>query len=520
MSSSEVFQTAVDLMQPIYTTAVIHIVAELRDSQWFNLYTSVIYGREIDLLSVPDYVDHALYDPSLLCMRRRLSRSSAEAFTVAALTGTATCGSWTITYVTEGEVVGFRPATAASDLNESSFWETSLWSRERIGRAKIFDGKPLRNSNAWEVAEYLKPLCEARWLPVPLRRHPEKLGDLDEIWPSPISLESRSRDGAWALEVASIDISLLARDVAITGSLLKNDLIVRALHYHGQGPHTIKEDVDAIAVMVTVDGIPMDAHAHRYLRSISMRGTLYSGKSYTVSSSGSRPGMQLAIGDPISDFATLGKPRTDAVRHGAWVAGRLFRLYDQPDDSERVYDPRSTSAAVEQAFRDLQSYGRSEKASEILVADPYALDERALDAIAVAVARGGQVRSVRVLSAFSSIPKDMSLVASFLAWLQMIFDRKSREKQTAREKTEADAKLTAQKIATKLNVVISFYKIESLHDRFRLVGERLWHVGCSFNTIGQQISAVIEMRDERAKAKVVDVLERTIAKGPVFEVRP
>jgi hypothetical protein len=85
---------------------------------------------------------------------------------------------------------------------------------------------------------------------------------------------------------------------------------------------------------------------------------------------------------------------------------------------------------------------------------------------------------------------------------------------------EAEAKLAAQKIATKLNVTILFYKIESLHDRFLLVGERLWHVGCSFNTIGQQISAVIEMRDERTKATVLDIFERTMAQGPVFEARP
>lgn len=520
MSSNEVFQAAVDLMRPTYNAAVIHLIAESRGGQWFNLYTSVIYGREIDLLSVPDYVDDACYRTLLLCIRTRLSRSSAEAFVDAARAGTATCGSRAITYSTKDEVIGFRPATTETDLNESSFWETSLWAREWIGTEKTFDGEPLRHSNAWELAEYLQPLSEARWLPIPLPRHPEKLGDLDEIWPSPISLESRIHDGVWGLEVTSIDPSLLIRDVSITGTLLKNDLIVRSLHHHGNGPLTIKEDVDAITVLVTVDGIPMDAHAHRYLRSISMTGTLYSGSGYTIPASGARPEMQFAIGAPIPGLGTIGKPRTDVVRHRAWAMGRLFRRYHQPEDSERVYDPRAASAAVEQAFRDLQSYGRSERASEILVADPYALDERALDAIAATVARGGQVSSVRVLTAFSSTPQHKSLAARAISALRMIFDRETLEKQTAREKAEADAKKSAQAIATKLNVAISFYRIESLHDRFLLVGERLWHVGCSFNTIGQQISAVIEMRDQRAKAAVLDIFERTIAQGPVFEVRP
>jgi hypothetical protein len=185
-----------------------------------------------------------------------------------------------------------------------------------------------------------------------------------------------------------------------------------------------------------------------------------------------------------------------------------------------VYDSIATSDSVERAFSDLQLYGQNETPSPITVADPYALDERALDAIAVMAIRARQVSSVRVLTAFLAAPKAASWVSQAQAVLKGIFIRKWRVQQTEREQAESEAKLAAQKIATKLNVAISFYKIESLHDRFLLVGERLWHVGCSFNTIGQQISAVIEMRDERAKAMVLDIFERTMEQGPVFEARP
>ena len=520
MSSSQTFQAAIELMQPIYTVAVIHLIAELRGAQWCNLYTSAICGREIDLLSVPDYVEDARYGSSLLCIRTRVSRPRAEAFLTSARTGVATCGSWTISYEAREVAVGFRPATTQTDLNESSFWETSLWTREWIGTEKIFDGEQLRNSNAWRVAEYLGCLNEARWLPIPLQRHREKLGDIDEVWPSPLSLESRNRDEVWEFEVASLDQALLTRDVAITGSLLRDDLIVRALHHHGSGPHTIDEDFDAINLLITVDGIPMDAHAHRYFRSLTMRTTLYGGDTYAVPSSGSRPGMHIAIGHPASGPSVIGTPRAEVVRHRAWIVGRLFRHFGQPADSERVYDPRVGSGVVEQAFRDLQLYGRSEGPSEILVADPYALDERALDAIAVTVARGGLTSSVRVLTAFLSVPKNVSWMGRLLALVKAALDPKGREKQTARKKAEAAAKAAAQNIATKLNVSISFYNIEGLHDRFLLVGDRLWHVGCSFNTIGQQISAVIEMRDEKAKALVLEIFERAIAHGTAFEVTP
>ncbi len=58
---------------------MIHLVAELRGAQWTNLYTSGIYGREIDLLSVPHYVDYARYNnESILCLRTRFGRSLAQ----------------------------------------------------------------------------------------------------------------------------------------------------------------------------------------------------------------------------------------------------------------------------------------------------------------------------------------------------------------------------------------------------------------------------------------------------------
>jgi hypothetical protein len=88
------FETAVRLTQAIYTTAVIHCVAERRDSEWCNLYTSVTYGREIDLLSVPAYVDHAEYGTNVLCLRVRVDRADAERLLAAAIEGSGGLSHW------------------------------------------------------------------------------------------------------------------------------------------------------------------------------------------------------------------------------------------------------------------------------------------------------------------------------------------------------------------------------------------------------------------------------------------
>ena len=81
-------------------------------------------------------------------------------------------------------------------------------------------------------------------------------------------------------------------------------------------------------------------------------------------------------------------------------------------------------------------------------------------------------------------------------------------------------RVAAQKVATALKVKFVFYKIESLHDRFLVVGERIWHVGCSFNQLGQEISAVVEMRDDRVKHSVLDLFDSVRKRTPEFEVLP
>jgi len=520
MSNFQAFEAAAEMLQPTYTHAALHVIAELRGTQWCNLYTSFIYGREIDLLSVPAYYEHAIYDSSVLCVRARITRLGADTLLASAQTGTAMVGNWSIVFAVEEVAAGFRPATTETNVNESSFWETSLWTREWIGTEKLFNGERLKNSNAWKVAEYLDCLLEARWLPIPLHRHPEKLGDIDEIWPSPISLESSIREDAYEFEVRSQEPSLLSRNLAITGRLLRNDLIIRAVNHVGRGPHRIDEAIDKIDLLVTVDGIPMDAHAHGFIRALTMSTTFQNNDSFTVSAYKSRPEMRFPVPQKPSAPTVIGTPRAEQVRHRAWIVGSLFRLYRQPADSERVYDPGAASGVVEQAFRDLQVFGRHETRSEVLVADPYALDERALDAIAVIVSGGGPVGTVKVLTAFNSPPEGATWFSKLRSRLRLILDTKRRARLSARQQTEAATKVAAQNIATKLNVSISFYRIESLHDRFLLVGDRLWHVGCSFNAFGQEISAVIEMRDERAKASVLDIFERTTARPPVFTVTP
>jgi hypothetical protein len=133
MSSSQTFQAAIEMMQPIYTAAVIHLIAELRGAQWCNLYTSVIYGREIDLLSVPDYVEDARYGASILCIRARVSRPRAEVFVTSARTGVTTCGPWTAGKSAESSPVGrTRISVVSGSQSLCGQGAKQLWKDDRV----------------------------------------------------------------------------------------------------------------------------------------------------------------------------------------------------------------------------------------------------------------------------------------------------------------------------------------------------------------------------------------------------
>lgn len=432
-----------------------------------------------------------------------------------AKSGKTSFETWEINYAFDETVEGFRQASHATDLSDNSFWETSFWSRESIGACKSFGQVPLTRSSAGRVAGYLDCLDEARWSPIPLGRHPEKLGDLDEIHPSPLSIEIENDNGAFAFRIDSIDPTLFEHDVLTTGTLIHDDLIVRALHITGAGPVRVEEDFEAMALLTTVDGIPMDLQANWFLRSLSMRATHYGNERLVIPAEGRRRELGFIIPKTQTTPTLIGSPRTNVVRHQAWIAGRLLRTQIPPTDSEYFYNPVSDPAAPERALRDLQTLGKDQEAPRIIVAAPYALDERAMHALAVMSLREHHIPVIHVLTQFQT-----GSLRSTTNNSPGANDNAASTETSARMIAERDAKSVAQKIATQLNVTMIFYRIESLHDRFLMVGERLWHIGYSFNQLGQEISAIVEMRDERVKYAVTQMFDEAQSHSPVFEVRP
>lgn len=158
--------------------------------------------------------------------------------------------------------------------------------------------------------------------------------------------------------------------------------------------------------------------------------------------------------------------------------------------------------------------GSFERRPHVLIADPYALDERALYAIGTVAARLGGVSSIDIVTGFKSgdggTSENGGLLATIWGAIRAWISTRSKEEALAKRRQEMERKAfeTADRVAKQLGVRFRFYGAERLHDRFLVVGERIWHVGPSFNKIGEQISALVEMTDERIKCQVRETLAR------------
>jgi hypothetical protein len=524
------FDQAIELTQPLYTFAALHLIAEKHNDIWKNRYTSVIYGREHDLRSIPPKPvpkEEEEAGNTFLLLRQRLERSEAEAFVKDAINGRADIGARTVVYDIEPAITGFRPAHSTENLAEVSMWNSSGWSREHIGKDKEIAGYTLSPSTAWRIDEGLGFLRKVIWLPIPLREHPEKLGDLDEFWPTPIAFEIRRANGTHSVAI-SYDILRPADDrVRIHGAVIRNDLIYGHVCFEGRGPHPLPVEPEAIDMSLCVDGIPLDARANRFITGVSMRITTDTGPhgTYVVPEAGARPEMKYLLSRTEHRQQVIGNKAGTSVRHTAWTIGRIFRSTLRSADSERFYDPATMPNAIKGTFDDLQQLGNGERGPHVLIADPYALDERSLYAIGTVAVRLGGVSSIDIVTGFKSGEGSASgkkgllgtMWAAVKAWA--LFNSKEAQMKK-RQEMERKAFETADRVAKQLGVRFRFYSAERLHDRFLVIGERIWHVGPSFNKIGEQISALVEMTDERVKWQVRDTLGRFTAGELLKEASP
>jgi len=491
------FFDATTLINRLYDAAVVHAIAERIDDRWKNRYTSVCYGRRQDMMSVPEHPETSSYG-EVVCLRMRLSKDDARSIVSSATVGAARLGPYEVDFDLEDGVAGFRPGGSFNEYAAHSYFQTSMWTRERIGRTKRIGTIDLFGDDLWRLRDDISFLNETRWTPIPLLEHPEKLGDLDEWWPTPIELHAH---GGLELTVR------IGRDILgaspdrfdISGWLMRDGLLADMVTLSGPGPHRIAIDADGADFTLRIDGIPIDESAGFYIRNVSTRMDVITGGQWLVPGNKARPEMRFPMGSAESQTVSSGTPREPSLRVNAWVVGQRYRADHVAPDSERVYDPEIDAKSVESAFADLRAFGGDQMRPRIAVIDPYALEEPAMQAIMVSATRNGRASVIDVYTSYESRSESDAGEAT--------------EAETQREQTRAKARALAQRLATLSHVKIRFFRVNRLHDRFLVVGDRVWHVGPSFNKLGEAFSAIVEMRDSRQIVQIKNYMDRARPDG-------
>lgn len=487
------------LLEQIYKHGALHIVAEpMPDGSFRNLYTTVIYGTENDLRSTPR-VATARMIGEFLAIRWQRTFLELQELIAAGEGGTISIDARTIRYDVEPPVVGFRRGMAADRWMSASMWHRSLWCRERAAMTKSLADLPLNERFLSTIVEKLRPLDIEELGPVPIARFPEKLGDLDEFWPSPIHIYRT--DG----ETVTIDVHsrYLGSDHRISGRAILFHRGLESHHLEFTGASWSMPQADRLDLTVNVDGFPMYATSGMLIKSVPFNLGIGAEIVLRVGTEGRRD-FSVPVAPRTIVHVDGGRMPRPSTRFAAESLGRKWR--DQGagvQDSERVFVPGETDTD-ESIFRDIQKFAQSRPIERIYAVDRYGLDDKGLAAVA-AIAAGHQSGiTVKILTRFLDDPE---------------LERHVFGETEAHERKERFARI-ARHVGEQLQIQFRLFDCQgmTLHDRFLIIDERVWLVGHSFNAIGKALSALSEMRDLATKTRLLDVLDRLFASSPEIAV--
>jgi hypothetical protein len=474
-----------------------------------NVYASLTYGRDVDLRSIPKTVEIVQYG-GFTALRKRLTRAEAKLFIDAARTGTASIDGYTIAFDLDEEVCGFRPGCAVEPPNQRSPFPASMWTREHIGRVKSADGVLLTRSSVWPIKDRLRFLDESRWTAIILRNNPEKIGDLDEWWPTPVEVTSNCSAGQLRVTLQrNILPAHLHSAIRVSCEIYANGLESAHAEFQGAGPYGPKPmDANGSRVTLTVDDVVLDRQSGYYVRSIGLNLQVSSNQTWTIPARGRRP----AVSFPISASAirtTAGQIPRHSARAVAWNVGDYARTSVMPADAEFVYDPDRDPAHTLRALSDLQTLNSAVHQPRVRIIDPYVLDEPAMETIAAIASRAMGASVIELFCGFAPPPSSIVAAArGAVGWAGAALAIAAVSSGTKRQREQDRARRVAESIRSRLGVTTVCYSVKRLHDRFLMIDDRLWHVGPSFNRLGSDFSALVEMRDPRRIAEVVSFMDR------------
>lgn len=485
-------QRALAILQPLNDAAVIHIVAErVEDGLLRNIYTLVMYGCGETMHSIATEFDVHTYDARYVCLRYRIHAADVDFVTAAIGIGLLTISKYRIAYEVGEPRIGFAPNYIRDDNKLTTLAiSRSSWVRMRECSKKRIGDIELSERSLPGIAKQLSFLNALRWTATNISLYPEKLGNVEEWWPTPI-FASVAQKKLW---VADPDDLAQSHRVTIAVRILERGLQTDALLLNGVGPHDLSESFDSVEIDLFLDEVVMDRLSSDILLSLTFSAGVAGGEQARLTTKRRREDVVLPIAPRSPTTTTIGNVDHPTLR-GARDLGRRWR--DQHSSStmpriERVYDPRPNNA-VASALSDLQRL-TTQPAKHIIAVDRFSLNKEALEAIlALALGHPANV-TIDILTRFEEFRSTPGAAPSLTERI-------------------ATFRKTARYFSTTFGPRVRLYQLHDIdvHDRFLIIDTKIFHVGHSFNAIGEALSAIVEMSDIAAKAALLDILEPQMA---------
>ena len=449
-------RSSCDSLRSRYSKATVLVLATRTSVGLENLRTIVVYGST-RLRPGPDRFRTIKAEgsrPEYFITRQTVDGCVADTFIQNAVKGSATPPSTTepVRYRLEAWWEGLLPREALSGAHGPSI-SSSIWRRRRQPAIPGFLDSPLTMSTVDFLVSRLPVLDEADWALLDPRNDVSSFEALDELYPIPVRVEVTHRGSFLSAVVSDVDGWLPALgggNLRVEGYRFGLRQSASIIPIPKAGCYDIPLYDPAAETLLEANGIALD-----------VSGGWFVGVT--------------AVVPPISagDLSSVDELNRIAER---WHKREGERL-------DKVFDPRSRETNWENAARTalqrlLRSVTSPLKPTSLDIMDPYDVPTATLRAMAEVLPRGSTIRIIGGNGGF-----------------------------------DADFPAVALSTGVSVRRYTSLSGIR-LHDRFLRVDNHLWSVGTSFNSVGHDFSAILEVRDPVTFGEIASVLDAFLAGNP------
>ncbi len=422
-----------------------------------------------------------------------------------------------IAYDLESPYDGFIPR---GDFADSSYDQmpggAPSWRRRFPPQSRSVNGVTVEEAHLADIVAELPKFLQIEYEPLNLEHALDRIGALDVLYPSHVRAAFHGEPSGVRYEIEDslewierLGTPTLAMEFGQLGMLVGARTIIplAADTIEMDPPHSARH-------CLTVGGIVLDGSGGTFVRIIQTQLGIME-PDIAVKAGGATASIPVTPRNTQRSRVGNAEPLRDVFgpRHLAKVWREQMEW--KTKHVEHVFDGANDAKTRAKGLELLSEIIRSEidaceAPAVVLIVDPFGLGIETLKAM-IPLAAGAPNGELWLLSNNSDAPPS-SLVDFVLREVRKFIAR--LRKMSLQDVLDEAFAHSASVVAKQLKVKIRWYKPNvPLHDRFLKVGERIWHVGHSFNRFGCDLSAIIEFRDLEEKARLLRIFDEQFSVG-------